>query len=54
MTGQIFDSCLHDNKDIDRNSLIRWKRNFISLDLDTLPKLFDAFTDQILGLKDTL
>ncbi len=54
MTSQIFDPSLHDDKDVDRNRLVRWQRDFISLDLDTFPKLLNAFADQILCLKDTL
>ena len=54
MTSQIFDPSLHDDKDVDRNCFVRWQRDFISLDLDTFPKLHNAFADQILCLKDTL
>ena len=54
MTSQIFDPSLHDDKDVDRNRLVRWQRDFISLDLNTFPKLLNAFADQILCLKDTL
>jgi hypothetical protein len=54
MTSKVFYPSFHDDKDVDRNRLVSWQRDFISLDLDTLPKLFNAFADQILCLKDTL
>ena len=54
MTSKVFYPSFHDDKDVDRNRLVSWQRDFISLHLDTLPKLFNAFADQILCLKDTL